>query len=533
MPAQITSALGRLTSSIREFTVAQRTLALIGAAVLVVGIIALSTWFTKPQFSPLYTDLAPADASAIVDQLTAEGVAYELTNGGTTVMVPSEAVYDMRLKVAASGISPTSDGGYALLDDMGMTSSEFQQDVTYKRALEGEIAKTVSAMQGVELATVKLAIPEDTVFVSETAAPTASVFIEAKAGTTLTDDQVQSIVNLVSASVEGMKTTDVAVIDSTGAVLSAVGGGTSGAGSDKQTLVYEERVAASIQEMLDPIVGTGKAVVSVTADLDYDATERTQETFTATEGVPPLIEKNTLEEYTGDNGAATGVLGPDNIAVPEGEGGDGAYRNETTEANNAVDKLTEHTVTAPGTVRRQSVSVAVDQTAAAGIDMVQLQAMVAAAAGIDPARGDVVAVSQMQFDTTGAQVAQEALEAAADDATAAAEAERLRNIIIAAAVLVALIILGIVLALRKRRKPEPREAVDLGELTRLDDARALEAAQIAQEQMLALADVPAVPDPGQIAIERKRSDVAALVDDQPDEVAELLRGWMDTTKANA
>ena len=532
MPAQITSALGRLTSSIREFTVAQRTLALIGAAVLVVGIIALSTWFTRPQFSPLYTDLAPADASAIVDQLTAQGVAYELTNGGTTVMVPSEAVYDMRLKVAASGISPTSDGGYALLDTMGMTSSEFQQDVTYKRALEGEIAKTVSAMQGVELATVKLAIPEETVFVSETAAPTASVFIEATSGTTLTDDQVQSIVNLVSASVEGMKTTDVAVIDSTGAVLSAVGTGTSGTGSDKQTLAYEERVAASIQEMLDPIVGTGKAVVSVTADLDYDATERTQETFTATEGVPALIEKNTLEEYTGANGAATGVLGPDNIAVPVGEQGDGAYRNETTEANNAVDKLTEHTVTAPGTVRRQSVSVAVDQTAAAGIDMVQLQAMVAAAAGIDPARGDVVSLSQMRFDTTGALAAQEALAAASDDAAAVAEAEQLRNIIIAAAVLVALVILGIILALRKRRKPEPRETVDLGELTRLDDARALEAAQIAQEQMLALADVPDVPDASQIAIERKRSDVASLVDDQPEQVAELLRGWMDT-KANA
>jgi flagellar M-ring protein FliF len=532
MPAQITSALGRLTTSIREFTVAQRTLALIGAAVLVVGIVALSTWFSKPQFSPLYTDLAPADASAIVDQLTAEGVAYELTNGGTTVMVPSETVYDMRLRVAASGISPSADGGYALLDDMGMTSSEFQQDVTYKRALEGEIAKTVSAMQGVELATVKLAIPEDTVFVSETAAPTASVFIQASTGTTLTDDQVQSIVNLVSASVEGMKTTDVAVIDSTGTVLSAVGGGTAGGGTNKQTLAYEDRVAASIQAMLDPIVGPGKAVVSVTADLDYDATESTQEIFTATEGVPALIEKNTLEEYTGDNNAATGVLGPDNIAVPEGEGGDGAYRNETSESNNAVDKETIRTVAAPGTVRRQSVSVAVDQVAAAGIDMVTLQTMVAAAAGADPARGDVVTVAPMLFDTTGAEAAQEALQAAAADEAAVAEAEQLRNIIIAAAVLVALIILGIVLALRKRRKPEPRETVDLGELTRLDDARALEAAQLAQEQMLALADVPDVPDPSQIAIERKRSDVAALVDDQPEEVAELLRGWMDT-KASA
>lgn len=379
----------------------------------------------------------------------------------------------------------------------------------------------------------KLAIPEDTVFVSETADPTASVFIQASSGMTLSDDQVQSVVNLVSASVEGMKPTDVAVIDSTGAVLSAVGTGTSGTGSSKQTLAYEDRVAASIQSMLDPILGPGKAVVSVTADLDYDATESTQETFTATDGVPALIEKNTLEEYTGDNTAATGVLGPDNIAVPEGDGtGDGAYRNETSESNNAVDKLTTHTVAAPGTVRRQSVSVAVDQTAAAAIDLATLETMVGSAAGIDATRGDVVTVSRMQFDTTGAVAAQEALAAAAADQVAAAEALQLRNIIIAAAVFVALVILGIVLALRKRRRGDPREAVDLGELTRLDDARALEAAQIAHDEMLALAEVPEVPDPTQIAIERKRSDVAALVDDQPEQVAELLRGWMDA-KANA
>lgn len=532
MPPQIVSAMGRITTSVREFTVAQRTLALIGVGVIAVLVIGLSAWFSRPQFSPLYTDLAPADASAIVDQLTTQGVPYELTNGGSTVLVPTEQVYDMRLKVAASGMSPTSEGGYSLLDDMGMSSSEFQQDVTYKRALEGEIAKTVSSMTGVELATVKLAMPEESVFVSTKADPTASIFIKTKSGATLNDDQVQSIVHLVSASVEGMKTTDVAVIDSNGTVLSAVGSGTAATGANKQTVAYEERVAASIQSMLDPIVGAGKAVVTVTADLDYDATERTQETFTATEGVPPLTERNTLEEFTGTGTAATGVLGPDNIAVPTGENGGGDYRNESTEANNAVDKLTEHTVAAPGTVRRQSVSVAVDQKAAAAINMTDLQAMVASAAGIDPARGDVVTVSRMAFDTSSAAAAQAALDAAAAADAATAKAKNMQTLIIAGGVLLALIILAIVLSRRRRVEEDPREALDLGELSLVDDALALSAAALANAEILELPESPSGPTPEQLQIERKRSDVITLVDEQPEQVAEMLRDWMDT-RSNA
>jgi flagellar M-ring protein FliF len=525
MPQQITSALGRVTSSIREFTVAQRTLALIGLAVAVVGVVALSMWFSRPQFSPLYTDLAPADASAIVDQLTAQGVKYELTNGGSTVLVPTDKVYDMRLKVAASGMSPSADGGYSLLDDMGMTSSEFQQDVTYKRALEGEMGKTVSSMQGVELATVKLAMPAESVFVDQATDPTASVFVQTKNGVTLTDDQVQSIVNLVSASVEGMKATDVAVIDSTGAVLSAVGTGLAGSGGNKQTLEYEQRVAQSIQAMLEPIVGVGKAVVTVTADLDYDATERTQESFSSAEGVLPLTERSTTEQFTGTGNTATGVLGPDNIQVPTGDG-DGSYTNETNEANNAVDKLTEHTVTAPGTVRRQSVSVAVDAAAAAAVDMAQLQAMVSSASGFDEARGDVVTVSQMPFDTSAAESAQAALDAAAEAEAAAARDRMMQTYMIAGGALLLVVLLAIFLARRGRKREDPRESLDLGDLPIMDEPLALEPADL-DTQLLELPEVPELPSPEQISIERKRNDVALLVDEQPEQVAELLRGWMD------
>ncbi len=118
----------------------------------------------------------------MVDQLSSEGVQYELTDGGSTVLVPADQLYSMRLKLAAAGLPANEDGdGYSLLDGMSMTSSEFQQQTTYQRAIEGELAKTIGAMQGVDSASVKLALPTDSVFVSEQQDPTASVFIRTTA----------------------------------------------------------------------------------------------------------------------------------------------------------------------------------------------------------------------------------------------------------------------------------------------------------------------------------------------------------------
>ena len=170
-----------------------------------------------------------------------------------------------------------------------MTSSEFQQQVTYQRALEGELAKTISAMGGVQAASVKLAIPKDSVFVSEKADPTASVFVKTSAGSSLTTANVQAIINLVSASIEGMTSKDVAVIDSNGVVLSTVGGDSTTLMQSGQVSDYEQRTAANVQAMLDRVVGVGNAVVSVSAELNYDKTARTTETFTSDPSAAPAF----------------------------------------------------------------------------------------------------------------------------------------------------------------------------------------------------------------------------------------------------
>lgn len=521
MAAQISGLLGRLQATLREFTVAQRTLGIIGVAVLLLGALALSSWLARPTYSPLFADLSGSDASAIVDHLESAGVPYELTDGGRTILVPADRLYEMRLEVAAAGLPTASEGGYSLLDDMGMTSSDFQQQVTYQRALEGELARTISAIHGVDAATVKLALPEESVFVDQKADPTASVFVRTKPGATMDQAKVQSIVHLVSAGIEGMSPSDVAVIDAEGRVLSAIGGTATDGLADGRTGEYEARVATSVQAMLDKLVGPGNAVVSVNAVLDFDRAVRTTETVETDPDQPPVSSATTVEEYTGTGSSAGGVLGPDNIAVPTQDQGAGEYRRETETVNNAVSTVREELTTAPGSVRRQSVSVVVNEAVAGGLQMSRLEEAVAAAAGIDPERGDVVSVTRMEFDTTTAEQAAEAL-AAADEL---AQQERTESLIRSGA-LALVIVLGVIalalLAARRSRRAR-REALDLGILQMLE-ARKAEALEQGAD-VPALAAAPPTGAPAD-SLEARRDELLALAAEQPAEVAEVLRGWL-------
>ena len=523
MPAPITSAFRRLVETVRGFSVAQRTIAIIGIAVLVLGVSAFATWALKPQYSPLFSGVNGSDANAIVEQLRSDNVPYQLADGGATILVPQEHVYDERLKAAAAGLPSSNTGGYSLLDKMGVTSSEFQQSVTYKRAIEGELAHTIGALKGVKGASVHLAIPKDTVFVAQKADPTASVFVETQAGVTLTTDQVQAIVHLTSASVEGMKPEDVAVIDAKGTVLSAVGVGATG-GADQQASDYESRVQASVQSMLDRVVGPGNASVIVAADMSYESAQRTEETFSTPEDTPPLSETSTTETYQGSGGGAAGVLGPDNIAVPGGAGGNGNYSSEQSTKNNAVNKVTETRTIPAGAITRQTVSVAVDAKAAENVNASSLSDLVASAAGIDRDRGDEVTVKIVDFNNAGAGDARKALDAAEADAAAERVNDLVRTGIITLGIAVPLVLALILYARYSKRRR--REVLADWEAGKEQDA--LEAAA-APGLLEASAALPPLLDPGAEPgeVDRKRADIANLAGSDPAATANLLRGLLD------
>ncbi len=526
MPPFVSSLAGRFTGVAKGFTVAQKTLVVIGLAVLVLGGVALASWLTKPSYAPLFSGLAPADANSIVTQLKTDNIPYQLANGGSTILVPDANVYEERLKSASAGLPASSAAGYSLLDTMGVTSSEFQQNITYKRAMEGELAQTIMAMKGVETASVKLAVPEKTVFTSTKEDPTASVFVETAPGASLSDDQVNAVVHLTSSAVEGLKPLNVSVVDSTGAVLSAAGTGATGS-SDKQAQAYEQRVSAAVQSMLDTVVGAGNATVSLTATMDKASTDRVTESFTSPDGAPAMNESTVTESTTGGTSTGTGVLGPDNIAVPADAGTTGSSsESETSTKNNAINKVTENTAIPAGTLQRQSLAVAVDTAAAGKLDAATLTEMVTVAAGIDTARGDTVSMRVVPFSTAQADAAKAAIDAVKAEAGAAATAQNWRNIMIAALLLLAVLIAAVLYARKNRR--QVRQLVDLGEQN---------------SPMVTMGNVPLDPAPQTTAIampaavalpiaertdaDAKRASLEAMASTDPDKTAGLLRSLMD------
>jgi flagellar M-ring protein FliF len=534
MPRQISSVFQRLGSSIREFTIAQRTVAIIGVAVLALGIAALTMWATKPAYTPLFSGLAGADASAIVDQLATDKVDYQLSDGGATILVPQADVYAERLKAAAAGLPTSNTGGYSLLDKMGVTASEFQQSVTYKRALEGELANTIQAMKGVKTASVRLAIPKDTVFVSEKHDPTASVFVATQTGVTLTSDQVQAIVHLTSASIDGMKPADVAVIDSKGIVLSAVGTGVTGTSAEQST-DYEQRVRGSVQAMLDKVLGAGNATVVVAADMSAQSASRVEESFTAPTNTPALNEAVKTETYTGAGASgAAGVLGTTTTTTtPTGTSTDGSFTSADTTKNNAINKVTETRTIPAGAITRQTVSVAVNKDTIGSLNVADVTSLVSSAAGIDSTRGDAVTVEVVSFNGTAAADAAAAL--AQEDAQAAAD--RMGGIVrigIITAGIVITLVLGLLLYARRSRR-QSRESIELDEMLQVRPALAPAAVPFG----LGAPITPIMIDPSPtvafgvpshtapVGPERMRVEIDALAQRDPKRTAEYLRGLMD------
>lgn len=520
MPQIIGGFFGRMRGFWDKFSVPQRTFALIAVVAMVLGGVALFQVASKPNMTALYSGLSAADAQAVVDALGAQGVQYQLTGGGGTVLVPQEQLYDLRVNLASQNI-PSNEEGYSLLDDMGMASSDFQQQVTYQRALEGELAKTIRAMDGIQVASVHLALPEDSVFTETVGDPTASVFVQSPAGKSLDTTAVQAIQTLVAAGVPNMSAANVSVIDATGRDLTMNASGAGGVGTSD----YEARTANQVQMMLDQVLGPGNAVVNVTAELDNDSSERVTETFSAGDNIPPLSESRTSETYTGANNNATGVLGPDNIAVPNNGTGAGEYERTEEVVNNSVNKTTESTVSAPGTrLARQSVSVVVDSEASRTISNEELQGMVAAASGVVEERGDVLAVTKTRFDRTGAEEAQRALDEAQakEDAEIAAEE---RGTMIRTLAIVAAVLLGLLYLLHRfiSRRRAAREEEDIEEIVfeETEIPSFDEVINGAETGILPTYEPPAA-DPDELV----RTDLAALADEEPEVVAERLRDWL-------
>jgi flagellar M-ring protein FliF len=529
MGDRLPKPLRKVTDAFTSFTPGQKAVTIFAVLALAIGGYFFATWASQPSYAMLFNNLSSKDAAAVVESLQASSTPYTLENGGQTIMVPADKVNDLRIALSGEGLPAESETGYALLDEQGITTSDFMQHVGYQRALEGELSNTIKSIDGVEAATVHLVIPKKDVFSDDQNKPTASVLVASKGTDDLSNQHVQAIVHLVASSVEGLETSAVTVAGSDGKVLSsgdgsAIASGDGGDARSQATTAYQNKLNAQLQTMLDKVVGPGNTVVASTVELDFDQTQSQSETYTYDPNNVPLAETNKSETYNGAGGAGNGgVLGPENIQVPaNGAAGSGQYNSSESTKNNPLNKVTENRKKAGGDVRTQSVSVLLNSRTAGAVRAADVQQMVAAAAGIDTARGDTVAVSAMPFDTSAEQARKDAL---AQAGVAEQQDQMMSYIRIGAMAFVVLVLLFLAWRASRRNK---RSKLTEAELAQLEEMQAA----LERQRQLELAGGGTLPaleaghNPDDEHREARQKEIAQMVEDQPDEVAALLRGWL-------
>ncbi len=402
--------------------------ALIALVVVMLGaLVGVGVWSQTPDYVAAFTGLSQEDAGAIVEKLKSAGTLYQLADGGSTIRVPANLVFETRISLARDGLPQSGPVGFELFSQTNFGMTDFAQKINYQRAMEGELARTIGSLGPVEVARVHLVIPQPSVFTDNRRETTASVLIKVKPGRTLDSSQVQGIRHLISKSVEGLKAGNVAVMDTNGTLLAGGDGGSAGdtasvGGSSDQNgvqLAFEKTIENKVQDMLRQVLGPNKAAVQVAAELDWTTEETNSESFVpgATQGVVRSSEDH-IERSVISGTTSGGVPGTQSNfgSVPTyqapGSGGNTGYEKRDTITNYEVNKTVSKTVKAPGRVKKLSLAVLLDQTLT-DAQVTAIKQAASAAAGIDPQRGDTVFVSSLPFDRSFITSEQKALDEAA------------------------------------------------------------------------------------------------------------------------
>ena len=420
-----TTPLGAMQSNMsRQPVMKQVGFLLAIAASIVLGGYVLN-WSQTPNYQVLFSGMQPVETSEVVSILQQLKIDYKLNPSTGALLVPASEVQNLRLKLAAEGLPRSSSQGMDMLnEDQGFGTSQFVERARYQRAMEEELARSISEIYNVQSARVHLATPKQSVFVRERKAPTASIVVNLYAGRNLDRGQVSAITHMVSSSVPNMASKDVTVVDQKGKLLTRGDQEEGVAMSDSQmqySQKLEQRYIRRIEDILSPIVGMDGVRAQVVAEVDFTVTEQTQERYNP--DLSAVRSEQVQEDNRVGNSGPLGVPGalsnqpPGGGVAPEvatGEEGSvtssrpGSSSKSSTR-NYELDRTISHTRLAPGSVRRLSVAVLVDErrtldaegnvvsTALSESEMTRINALVMDAIGFNKARGDSLNVVNAPF----------------------------------------------------------------------------------------------------------------------------------------
>ena len=414
--------LSALLAQLRDFFLAlsparRMTFAALTAAVLI-GTGSLAWWVQQPQYRVLYSGLGASDAGAVIEYLKTEKIPYRVSDNGGNIEVSAARLYETRMALAGRGIPQGGGVGFEIFDKQTLGMTDFVQRLNYQRALQGELARSIAELDTVEAARVHLAMPERSLFVAEERRPSASVVLKLKPGRTLAPEQINGVVHLVAASVEGLRPSEVTVVDVNGQVLShdqsEQDTHTPGRGIMTVQREMEQGYTEGIESMLARVLGPGHALARVTVALDMAQVEKTEESFDP-DRVAVRNEKRSKESSATGGGGATGsALTNEAPAAASGP----ASAREDTALNYEISKVTSRRVEAMGAVRKLSVAVMVDGTwtgegaartfvARPQEEIDRYRELIKRAVGFNEERGDQIEVASAPFQVPAAVEAPE------------------------------------------------------------------------------------------------------------------------------
>jgi len=415
----IQTFFSQLSERFATLSQGQKVAALVLATVTIGSILAMSFWIKTPDLQLLYANLSEQDASAIVDNLKSQKIPYELSNQGKTIRVPANQVHEIRLKMASEGLPEGSEVGLEIFDETSLGMTDFIQKLNFQRALQGELSRTIKTLDAVDHARVHLVIPKQTLLIREKPKGKASVTIKTKAGKFLNERQVQGIVHLIASSVEGITADNVVVVDVKGNLLSGSQETNAGAARSSSNYQHKRRVEQELEKnilaMLEDALGQGMIIARVTAKLDFEKNDQTEEIYDPDSSV--IRSQQTASESTVGATPTGGVIGVQaQLPAGENQGGTGtsgqpSKRDKNNQVTNyEINKITRVVSKPTGTISKLSVAVMINGVMAendAGEEEYQARTqeemdkytqIVQSAVGYNQERGDQIKVENIQFD---------------------------------------------------------------------------------------------------------------------------------------
>lgn len=409
-----TSGWQTLVTTIKQWPLT-RKIALVAAALISVALFAVIIIQARTaDYQLLYGNLAQGDAAAMVEWLNAQNIPYQLANNGSNILIPSTNVHETRLGLASAGLPQGGGVGFEIFDKQSFALTDFVQKVNYSRALQGELARTISSLGPVETARVHLVLPEKRLFKNQQKPATASVTLTLAQGRRLGESQVEGITHLVSSAIEGLPQENVTVIDQNGNVLTNTADHNMIGNLSPDMLQFQLQVEQHLEEraqaLLDKALGAQNGMVRVTAVLDFAHTEKTEELFDPEE--PVIRSEQTSEEKSGSEivGGIPGVQSNLQGNTPQAAGVTPPSSRSQKTTNYEISKVVSKTINPVGTVQKISVSVLVADKVIPATEeqpeeivprteeeLLTLEKMISSALGLDKTRGDNIEVTSMPF----------------------------------------------------------------------------------------------------------------------------------------